>query len=38
MLKKECEALKKVDNNYWYHDQDQRDIYDHGLQRFWRFT
>jgi hypothetical protein len=46
MLKKECGALKKVDNNYWYHDQDQeaflvytvlKKVYDHDLQRFWRF-
>jgi len=24
--KKECGALKKVDNNYWYYDQDQEGI------------
>jgi len=26
MLKKECGALKKVDNNYWYYDQEQEGI------------
>jgi len=26
MLKKECGALKKVDNNYWHYDQDQEGI------------
>jgi len=26
MLKKECGAMKKIDNNYWYHDQDQEGI------------
>ena len=27
MLKKECGVSKKVDNNYWYYDQDQEGIW-----------